>query len=543
MQDLHAKYHNVWQRMMTPLEHLPDCQGVHYRLQLNAYRYILEKYYGRRVSAMRVVCTHPDNGDQAFVDEVPVMQEEVEAMMHVQRLRSREIRNMARNDFAAFDPLGGSASQEYDFEAAIEESCRDDDVESAHAATAFAALMVDECPGTGAASSTLPPPPTEPPVTGIALGSQEDALPQCPDAATRMASKKRRLLPGAAESSANFRAMFAEMESAAAASLGGVVAERVDPRSSILGRTARIMTHIQETYPAWDDSRVRLVCGALCMYRMRLVDLFMREHVMLVWIIEGGHRLRVHKGVCYMYNECGAFDAYKGTPPECTFFRVKEFLLCLEGLFRLLPRDLSRDDRSVLTAIAASMDEFESDEAYLHKCMDAAIFCLGSRRGRRGRSREGGEADAGDLDVAPAEEAPVHWNVITAENISRLGLQIQKELMGERLIAYIVEWCETPDVRRPGVAYQDTCIAYDTDGDNTKNIRKSPSNNVYMRVPHALLDPVGMDAANSLLRFYEQTFWCNQPVFACFQAAQALAKRGENLDRCFIGLSPGGECV
>ena len=32
----------------------------------------------------------------------------------------------------------------------------------------------------------------------------------------------------------------------------------------------------------------------------------------------------------------------------------------------------------------------------------------------------------------------------------------------------------------------------------------------------------------------------NKQVFNCCQAAQALAKRGENIDRCFIGISPGG---
>lgn len=33
----------------------------------------------------------------------------------------------------------------------------------------------------------------------------------------------------------------------------------------------------------------------------------------------------------------------------------------------------------------------------------------------------------------------------------------------------------------------------------------------------------------------------NVQVFACNQAAIALAKRGENIVRCFIGVSPGGQ--
>jgi hypothetical protein len=38
-----------------------------------------------------------------------------------------------------------------------------------------------------------------------------------------------------------------------------------------------------------------------------------------------------------------------------------------------------------------------------------------------------------------------------------------------------------------------------------------------------------------LAAFYRETFWANPKVFRCCQAALALAKRGENIDRCFIG--------
>jgi len=54
------------------------------------------------------------------------------------------------------------------------------------------------------------------------------------------------------------------------------------------------------------------------------------------------------------------------------------------------------------------------------------------------------------------------------------------------------------------------------------------------------LDPVLDDIQAVVLRFYKQTFWANLEPFLCCQAAQALAKRGENIDRCFIGEGPGG---
>ena len=97
-------------------------------------------------------------------------------------------------------------------------------------------------------------------------------------------------------------------------------------------------------------------------------------------------------------------------------------------------------------------------------------------------------------------------------------------------------------------------------------------------------DPVMQAASDRLEKFYSETFWLNNDVpwspllrkcgvvilkgfhfvpdvrndvaafddcdhtpssnvqvFACNQAAIALAKRGENIVRCFIGVSPGGQ--
>jgi hypothetical protein len=46
------------------------------------------------------------------------------------------------------------------------------------------------------------------------------------------------------------------------------------------------------------------------------VDMSQRERVRLLWTIEGNHGLRVHKGLVYMYHPHGAFQLYKGYPPE-----------------------------------------------------------------------------------------------------------------------------------------------------------------------------------------------------------------------------------
>jgi hypothetical protein len=93
--------------------------------------------------------------------------------------------------------------------------------------------------------------------------------------------------------------------------------------------------------------------------------MFRREHALLFWTIEGGEYLRAHEGGCYLYHSDGAFVAYKGIPPEATFGRVKRYLLQLEGLFRLLPRDVQRRDGDLLAAIQTSMSEYDSIEDYL----------------------------------------------------------------------------------------------------------------------------------------------------------------------------------
>ena len=86
--DLRHKFVNTFQKMMHPLSHLDDCTGSHYLLQLNCYKYLLEKYYDLRIGRMLIVCTHPDNGDEPFVRKVPAMSQETEALMMWQRARA-----------------------------------------------------------------------------------------------------------------------------------------------------------------------------------------------------------------------------------------------------------------------------------------------------------------------------------------------------------------------------------------------------------------------------------------------------------------------
>ena len=78
---LQDKYVSYGRFMSPPLQDLEDCQGCHYRLQLNIYKWILQTYYGISITAMKVLCVHPRYLPGGFVDDVPDLQAEVSKLM------------------------------------------------------------------------------------------------------------------------------------------------------------------------------------------------------------------------------------------------------------------------------------------------------------------------------------------------------------------------------------------------------------------------------------------------------------------------------
>lgn len=48
------------------IEHLPDTNYWHYCLQLNTYKHLIEKNYGKKVKEMYLVCLHPNNQNKNF---------------------------------------------------------------------------------------------------------------------------------------------------------------------------------------------------------------------------------------------------------------------------------------------------------------------------------------------------------------------------------------------------------------------------------------------------------------------------------------------
>lgn len=78
------KFHE-WQssygkKCRPPLQHMPQCDASKYALQVNLYRYILEKYYGMTVSSMFVASFHSDLSS-AGVMVVPRCDKEIHSML------------------------------------------------------------------------------------------------------------------------------------------------------------------------------------------------------------------------------------------------------------------------------------------------------------------------------------------------------------------------------------------------------------------------------------------------------------------------------
>ena len=233
------------------------------------------------------------------------------------------------------------------------------------------------------------------------------------------------------------------------------------------------------------------------------------------------------------------FLPYSGTPPQAVLVRVATFFTQLEGVFRRTSPATAREAHAILAFMNSELNEFPSEEDYLEACREAAIW--------QRLPQDGAIAHA---DIADDEEEEVHqkggkfkddWTIALAKRIWKLCQSVRNDLMHERLVSLLVEWCETPHAQKPCVSYEDTCVQYDISREiQLKHVTKSAENDCYVYIPHPLIDPVLATHADRLQKFYAQTFWANNTVFECCLAAMALAKRGFNVDRCFIGISPGG---
>ena len=67
---------------ITPsINHLHDCNYVHYTLQLNIYKKLIERNYGFTVKDLHIVCMHPDNDNNNYIEyKLPIISEEIDKL-------------------------------------------------------------------------------------------------------------------------------------------------------------------------------------------------------------------------------------------------------------------------------------------------------------------------------------------------------------------------------------------------------------------------------------------------------------------------------
>ncbi|CAE7650574.1 unnamed protein product [Symbiodinium sp. CCMP2592] len=517
---LQQKYNSYGKFMMEPLQDIPDCQGEHYRLQLNIYKWILESYYSKKVKSMKVVCAYPNSCNEAFVDDVPDLTSAVDRLMKHRRAHVQAKRTAC--DFSQMPETADLAGEE-DIDAAMEPAGELPGPSSLQALPETATVVVQD--------------------TLLALEEE----PQAADQGFPMFMQKRRDMKGANDSAQLFQDMFSTNDSLLQRTLDQEPADALQAPESILQNTRRGVEQLTELHPTWSSEllRLSLVGGYLCQARIGDRPM-LADCAGLLWMMEGERHIRVHNGFCYVYDEEGTFLPFGGVPPETVLRRVHAFCTRLEGLLLLIPSRTKRHPANLLNAIAAKRQEFPSDEAFIEQCA-ANVLKGRSNVDQYQRLDSAAPEDAAEeeqsLQVAQdfGEDGPESWTVSVADRVWKISCALRSELMHTKLISLLVEWCETPDQRQSCLCYQDLCVRYDADPDTAvKIVPKASSNDCYIKIPHALKDPVLEDNVQRVRKFYSQTFWCNFDVFRCCMAAAALAKRGLNIDRCFIGISPGG---
>lgn len=68
---------NIYQKALEPISHLDDCNYIHYTLQLNVYRKIIQDNYGFKVNKLAIVVFHPDNTSYKIY-ELEMLDDEIE---------------------------------------------------------------------------------------------------------------------------------------------------------------------------------------------------------------------------------------------------------------------------------------------------------------------------------------------------------------------------------------------------------------------------------------------------------------------------------
>ncbi|CAE7200946.1 unnamed protein product [Symbiodinium natans] len=377
-------------------------------VEIDLFAKFLQQFPTRLLAFRTEWCIYAENEDLAgylgpFIDEVPDMAPEVHAML---QSRARSTAPPAWQDLSG----GAEADSQTSFGRQIEDELEmqvDDDNARRSLEEAFAAGLVFDAARSVSQGNLVP--------------SEEDIFRD---------AKKRRCMPGAETTMARLQEIFQNSDESCAESFLSMppAVQRIHDRT-IVQQKKTYLALVSQRHPTWPETVQHLAAAALTCYRARLSDMFVRDYVALLWVMEGDRFLRAHNGTCYLYHEHGAFQAFVGMPPESTFSRVKPFLLQLEGMFRLMSSRVERSDYCLLDEIARLFDEHNSACEFLNRCLDEAIMTAGTRSTSR---RQMNRLEAPERGVDAPAEAPAgtpSWPLFTADMISRVAAPLQRDLL------------------------------------------------------------------------------------------------------------------
>ncbi|CAJ1423131.1 unnamed protein product, partial [Effrenium voratum] len=549
---LPTKFSNTFASMRPPLQHLPDAAGIKYRLQLNIYKWILEKYYGVVVVDMFVVCLHPEHAGHPWIDHVPHMTAEAEAIMAWQQSKVQAVQTDAiggsqvplqallpteivrlisdmltkeRGCAVAVVVLRGPCrARILGFVGADEEGfwevpgperlmflCSKRALqghrEVCHQASDLRRAMAESDVLGGASDA------------GAASGDDDNAFPQVGHAADDELCSQLPTSPSRASGRATAAKSQSRPSSQTAAPGGGVDLQPAAPPSDI----AAADPDPEPVKDELDEEQALEESAYEVLRRRRLMPGASTSDTDFAALF--GQLREANSGFQAFPEE---MQDNSDTILEITriwteavrarFANMSDYLIrvCVGALAfaRTRQADIHIREHAMVYWIAEGHRtlRFHSGDCYMKTPS-------GAFQQHRGVPPDQGRVQNFLMHVEGEEEgadASQPWMLSTAKLIMIVKRQLTREITEDKLLHYMSEWCNTAKKQEASCCYEDCAIKYDDE----------------LTVPQHIVE--------RLHKFYAQTFWCNVEVFKCCQAAQALAKRGLNVTRLFIGLSSGG---
>ena len=131
--------------------------------------------------------------------------------------------------------------------------------------------------------------------------------------------------------------------------------------------------------PGWEGrpNLVRLVVVAFAsVIHVRFSEFVIREHVRLLWVLQGEKFLRAHSGVCFLYMD-QSWEIFSGLISDVCLEHIQQSMQALEGILHSLPTGTSPDIESCVAAVARvrSCHADENDRALFWRLRLAAVSC------------------------------------------------------------------------------------------------------------------------------------------------------------------------